>query len=347
MPVPSPVRPVPVPVPGVVRAVVRTGPALLLAAGLGACGAGSTADPSPASAASDGFPVTVQNCGAELTFDRAPERVVLLKSSAVPFLHELGVLDRVTARAGSYPPEYYDEATLAELETIPLLTDELDTSGHLQISKEVVIAEQPDLVLGEVDNLSRETLDAVGIPLIEEPALCAQGIDRPDFDDVHAQLEVYGQVFGRAAEAEEAIGRLEADLAEVREQIGQPEGRTAAVLYPTVGGGTTYAYGTRSMAHPQLQAAGFENVFGDIDERVFEVTLEELLGRDPDVLVLLHSDGDPDDVADAVTTLPGAEELTAVRTGDVLVQLFNFTEPPTPLSVVGLERIAERFGSGR
>ena len=30
------------------------------------------------------------------------------------------------------------------------------------------------------------------------------------------------------------------------------------MLYPTVGGGPLYAYGTSSMAHPQLEAAGFE-----------------------------------------------------------------------------------------
>ncbi|WP_219996300.1 hypothetical protein [Nocardioides humi] len=52
---------------------------------------------------SDAYPVTVENCGAEVTFDAEPERVVLLKSAAVPYLSALGVLDRVTARAGEYP----------------------------------------------------------------------------------------------------------------------------------------------------------------------------------------------------------------------------------------------------
>lgn len=308
------------------------------------CGAGAD-DPAPSSTSDGRYPVTVENCGAEVTFDRAPEDVVLLKSSAVPYLADLGVLDRVTARAGQYPAEYYDEDTLAQLDEIPLLTDELDSSGHLQISKEVVIAEEPDLVLGQVDNLSRDSLAAVDIPLLEEPALCDDtGAGTPSYDDVAAQLRSYGRVFGRGAQAEAAVADLEERLAAVEAEVGGSSGRTAAVLYPTVGGGTTYAYGNRSMADPQLRAAGFENVFGDVDERVFEVTLEELLGRDPDVLVLLHSEGDPDAVAQAVTDLPGADQLTAVANGDVMTQLFNFTEPPTPLSVDGLERIVERFG---
>jgi len=73
------------------------------------------------------------------------------------------------------------------------------------------------------------------------------------------------------------------------------------------------------------------------------VTLEELLGRNPDVLILLYGDGDPAQVEQAVTSLPGAEKLKAVRDRAVMTQLFNFTEPPSPLSVDGLEKIAERF----
>ena len=305
-----------------------------------ACGADAGND---TEAAEGGFPVTIENCGAEVTFDAPPERVVMLKSSAVPYLHALGVMDKVVARAGDYPADYYDAATRAELDDIPLLTDEMDTSGHLQISKEVVIAEQPDLVLGEVDNLSRDTLGAVDIDLLEEPAMCPEGVDDPGFDDVYSQLEAYGRVFDKQDEAAQAVADLRKRVTDLEtEKVGN--GRTAAVLYPTVGGGVTYAYGTRSMAHPQLEAAGFEDVFADVDERVFEVSTEDLLERDPDVLILLHNAGDPAMVEESITRLAGAEDLTAVRNGDVMAQLFNFTEPPSALSVDGLERIIDRFG---
>ncbi|WP_326552460.1 ABC transporter substrate-binding protein [Micromonospora sp. NBC_01813] len=320
---------------------VAVSAAVLLAAG---CGGGGTDDGS-AAPAGQGYPLTVTNCGTQVTFDAAPERVVLLKSAAVPYLHALGVMDRVTARAGQYPQEYYDAATLAELDAIPLLTDQTDTSGHLQISKEVVIGQEPDLVLGEVDNLSRDTLSAVDIPLLEEPAMCPDSTTVPSFDDIYAQMQTYGEVFDRRAEAQTAVAALKDRMAQVQDQIGTSSGRTAAVLYPTIGGGTTYAYGTASMAHPQLTAAGFDNVFADVPERVFEVTVEELLGRDPDVLILLYGDGDPAAVEQGLTGLAGAENLTAVRNGDVLTQLFNFTEPPTPLSIDGLERIVQRFES--
>ncbi|MCE0538227.1 ABC transporter substrate-binding protein [Kineosporia rhizophila] len=317
--------------------------ALLL---LSACGGSSETNTSDVAAGgSSNYPVTVENCGADVTFTTEPERVVLLKSASVPYLQALGVLGDVTARAGQYPEAYYDDATNAALAKIPLLTDKTDTSGHLQISKEIVISQEPDLVLGETDNLNRETLDAVSIPLMEEPGLCGEGLSDPGFDDIYSQMETYGKVFDRQSEADQAVAALKERLASVEKSAAGTEPRTAAVLYPTVGGGVTYAYGTRSMAQPQLEAAGFTNVFGDVDERVFEVTLEKLIGLNPDVLILLYSDGDPEAVTKSITDLPGAEKLTAVANGDVMPQLFNFTEPPSPLAIDGLEAIMERFGS--
>ncbi|WP_430781584.1 ABC transporter substrate-binding protein [Actinoplanes sp. G11-F43] len=324
------------------RALLAASAALMLT--LTACGSSTgSATGDDAGATAGGFPLTLKNCGVDVTFDKAPERVVMLKSAAVPYLHSIGVMDRVVSRAGQYPKEYYDAATQAEIERIPLLTDKTDTSGHLQISKEVVIAQTPDLVLGEVDNLSRDTLSAVDIPLLEEPAMCPDSTAVPTFDDIYRQTEAYGKVFGRESEAATAVTALKARFDKIKSEVGTGGKRTAAVLYPTVGGGVTYAYGTASMAHPQLEAAGFTNVFADSTERVFEVTLEELLGRNPDVLILLYGDGDPKAVEQAVTSLPGADKLKAVSSGNVMPQLFNFTEPPSPLSVDGLEKIVQRF----
>ena len=327
--------------PSLSRRLRLGGAALLSTALLASCASGAAEDTS----AEEGFPVTVENCGAEVTFDAPPEQAILLKSSAVPFLAELGVLDRVSARAGAYPDEYYDAQTLAALEEIPVLTDELDTSGHLQISREVVVAQTPDLVLGEVDNLSRESLSSVDIPLLEEPALCDVAGAEPAWDDVWSQLRLYGRVFAREDEAEQAVADLQERLGELEARAAAREPRTAAVLYPGVGGGATYAYGTGSMAQPQLESAGLTNVFDDVDERVFEVGVEELLGRDPDVLVLLHSEGDPADVEQAVLDLPGAERLAAVRDDAVQTLLFNFTEPASPLALDGLERILDGLPS--
>ncbi|OQO93611.1 ABC transporter substrate-binding protein [Saccharomonospora piscinae] len=315
-------------------------PLALSACVLAACGA--PAGPTPAT----DDPLTLTNCGAEVTLDAPPERVILLESAPVSTLRALGALDSVVLRAGAFPPEYYDAGTNAAIRDIPSLGEELDASGHLQISREVIIGQQPDLVLGLPDGISRESLAAVGIDVLVHPTMCPEGGGTTTFDDVADHVTTYGRLFDRQAEAGELVASLRERVATVeREVAGGPE-RTAAVLYPTVGGGTVYAYGRASMAHPQLETAGLTNVYAGVGDRVFEVTLEDVIAKDPDVLVLLHTDGEPRAVRDAIVTLPGADALTAVREDDVLVQLFNFTEPPTPLSVDGLERIHTTVGHG-
>lgn len=307
----------------------------------------ATGDAATDDEAADGFPVTVTSCDREVTFERPPERILVLgRAELVSIIGELGELDRIVGRAGAYPPEYFDDATNAVIEGVPSLSDDLDESGHLQISQEAILDLEPDLVLGRPDGIDVTSLEAAGIPLLEQPANCPGGIEDIGFETIYEQVATYGDILGVPDRAEQAITELRDRVADVEATAAAVGGgRVAATLYPTVGGGTTYAYGNRSFPHVLLETAGFTNAFADTDERVFEVATEELLDRDPDVLVLLHVDGEPGPVADAVTQLPGASGMTAVADGQVLVQLFNLGEYPSPLVIDGLEQLVDAFGA--
>ncbi|RSN72032.1 MULTISPECIES: ABC transporter substrate-binding protein [Actinomadura] len=314
--------------------------AVLLAAVLTGCGStGSGAGGGTAA----GFPLTVENCGADVRVPEPPSRVMIVNSAPLQYLSTLGVLDRLASRAGRFPPEYYSAETLAAVERVPSLTDRLGSDGHLKISTESIIAQEPDLVLGLPDGVSREALAAVGIPVLDEPSFCPDGIRDPGYETIYEQMRLYGKVFDRRAEAERAVEDLRQRVRAVRTEPSGRKGRKAAVLWPYRGEGTVGAYGGQSMATPQLETLGARNVFADVDKRVFEVSMEELLARDPDVIVLLHTDGTDREIEQALLDIPGARELRAVRNDAVAVQLFNFTEPPTPLVLDGLERLADHL----
>lgn len=291
---------------------------------------------------SGAFPLSTTNCGHEMEFDAPPERVLLLHTAPVQSLQRLGVLDRVVARAGLFPDEYFDEETQAMIDQVPSLVDQIDPDGHFELSNEAVVAEEPDLVMGENDGLTRESLSELGINQLLVPSQCPGATDSPDFDDVYELVEFYGMIFDRADEADVYVEELQERLDEITADIAD-EDRTAAALWPTIGGGTGFAYGNVSMTHTQLTAAGFTDVFEDIDERVFEVTLEEVIDRDPDVLLLLYSEGTPEQVEDAIRSLPGADGISAVQNDAIMTQLYNFSDPPTPLTIEGLERIVDFF----
>lgn len=301
---------------------------------------------SSSGASADGFPLTIANCAEEVTLHKAPERVVLLDSAPVTTLEGIGVLDRVVARAGSFPDGYFSADLRARLAEIPALSEDIDLSGHLQISQEVVIAQSPDLVLGLPDGITREGLRAAGAAALLPRTYCGNLEERASFAALHAEIESYGEVFGRRDEASTLVTALEERVDAVSQA---PAGLTAAVLYAS-GGGPLYAYGATSMATAQLDVLGVENVFAESPERVFEVSLELLLAADPDLLIVLHEGAMPEEELLA-RSMGGArlDSLRAVRDAAVMPLLFNFSEPASPLVVDGLERIgawvAERWGT--
>jgi iron complex transport system substrate-binding protein len=98
------------------------------------------------------------------------------------------------------------------------------------------------------------------------------------------------------------------------------------------------------MSDTQLETVGQTNVFADVNERYYDLSTEEIIARDPDVLILLHVEGEPEAVKRTFLANPGVDRMKAVRNDDILVLRFEFTDPPTPLSVEGLERIAKFAG---
>lgn len=99
------------------------------------------------------------------------------------------------------------------------------------------------------------------------------------------------------------------------------------------------------MADAQMEAVGLTNVFGDLSSSgTTEVSFEEVLSRNPDVLIVTTT-VDAEAARTALLAIPGAPSLNAVRNNNLLVMKFDYTDPPTPLSVDGLEKVAQAFGS--
>lgn len=313
----------------------------LLALAAAACSSGDadteTGTSSDAGGAG-GFPLEFANCEATLRFEAAPERIVLLESASVTTLDGIGVLDKVVSRAGAFPLGYYDEDLSARIEAIPALSEDMDASGHLQISQEVVIAQNPDVVFGLPDGVTREALRGVGAEVVVQDVFCDTSGDRASFETLYTTISSYGRIFARAEQADVLIGSLQDRVAAVGEAAADLRTTTAAVLYPSLGGGPLYTYGAGSMATAQLDALGIKNVFADTEERVFEISSEPLLAADPDVLIVLYQDDVDSEEMIAQDQLAG---LRAVRDHAALPLLFNFAEPASPLVVDGLERIHE------
>lgn len=325
--------------------VLTLGLTALLA--LGGCadddtsGTGAASGPDANAAAS--FPMTVRDCGREVTIEDPPQQVLTMGADPAATVWAAGAADRIIARAGEGGAPLGPAA--AALRDVPQITPDGDPS------REEIIGTGADLVISYGLNLTTpEDLEAAGIDSLVPSWRCdgsgsgENPTGKVDFDDLFSDIELYGRIFSTQDRATANVAQLRERVQAVRERFANAPKRTGIQLYES-----DLAYGRESMGHTQMRLLGLNNVFGDVKERFFDVSIEQLLARDPDVILASYGGGGAkikraEDARRAVENLPGAKRLTAVREGRVIP--INITYMlGSPLAVDGLEMMAESLAS--
>ena len=76
---------------------------------------------------------------------------------------------------------------------------------------------------------------------------------------------------------------------------------------------------------------------------MFDASVEDLLDKNPDVIILTSEDGDEQAARDTFSALPSANDLKAVQEGKVYYVPFPLTDPATTLSVKGATVLADQL----
>ncbi|MTG90375.1 putative F420-0 ABC transporter substrate-binding protein [Cellulosimicrobium sp. BIT-GX5] len=308
-----------------------------LALALAACSSGTapggTSTPDgddPASAtvpARTTYPLTVEDCGVEVTFDAAPERVVTIKSSTTEMLLALGLGDRIVATAfpdGPVPPALADAAA-----DVPAVAEPMSDKVP---GAEAVLDAEPDLVYaGWESNLTadgagdRDTLARLGVATYVSPAACKAPEHMPDpltFEHVFAEITEVGTIF----DAQDAAAALVAEQRATLDGVVRDERGLTALWYSS---GDDIPYVGAGIGAPQmiLDAVGLENVAGDVHDTWTSYAWEEAIAADPDVLVLVDAAWNTADAKiERLESNPATAEMTAVREGRYLTIPFPATE---------------------
>lgn len=229
------------------------------------------------------YPLTIDNCGVTVTFDRSPERVVTIKSTATEMLLSLGLGERIVGvgfQDGPVPE------TLAEAgAALAVLADRVP-------SQEVVLETEPDLVYaGWESNFAadgageRQTLARLGVASYVAPAACRSiKPEKLTLEAIFAEIAEMGTIFDVAPAA---AALIEAQKAALSGLAPDPRGLTA-VWYSS---GTKAPYvGAGSNAPAMImEALGLANIFAGEDEGWISASWEAIVDADPDVIVLVDS----------------------------------------------------------
>ena len=198
-----------------------------------------------------------------LVFGQAPKRIVSTAPSITELLYALGLGDRVVGvdRFSRYPAEALRKPKIGD---------------YANPNLEAIAALRPDLVIIPINPVKlAERLGVLRLKVLE--------LDQESIAKLYDSIRMVGQETGATAAAAKLSATMRAQLEAVRAR--------AAPLKKTR---MMFVVGQASYLNEIIALAGGENVFHDAVAAYPGVSLEEVLARNPDVIV------DMGDMADTV-----------------------------------------------
>ena len=230
--------------------------------------------------------------GDTVPFGLTPSRIVSLNPTTTEILFAIGAGARLVGRS--------------QYDLFPAAAAQVPNVGPaLRPNVEAVLGARPDLVIlyGSEDNRpSLARLREAGIPTV------GFKIDR--IDQFVRDTRLLGRLVNDSARAEGVVDTVTATIARVRHA-------TATLPHPTVLVPTwdrpVIVIGGGSYLSELLDAAGARNVYADAPAASLVVTLEDIVRRNPDLVLAAPGQ------ATAMRTSPLWRAVPAVRAGHILV----------------------------
>lgn len=263
----------------------------------------------------------VDDLGKQLVLDKAPQRIVSLAPSVTEILFAIGAGAKVVGVQdfSNYPPE---AASLPKI-------------GGFPLNYEQIASLQPDLCIG-ADITSRDDISK-----LEGLGLKVMIVNRTDLEGIFTNIEMVGKAVGMEQSANALAGSLRAELQALRERlkVAATKPRVFVELDETL-----YTVGPGSFIHPLVELAGGVNIAADADNPYPQLSAEQIIAKDPEVIVL--TDAAYGVTPEQVKARPGWEQITAVKTGAVYPIDSDIISRPGPRILEGLKALAALIHPG-
>jgi iron complex transport system substrate-binding protein len=305
------------------------------------CGSGSTGAPAAGS-------VQVPDCAGEpMEFAATPQRVVAIDGYAVQTMVRLGLADRVVGTGFPKPFTIDTPAYQEQLAKVPV-------AGDRGLGMEQVAALDPDMVLTSYTDFDEDVnLATLGVPGIAgcmprgEDAGAVTGLTLTyDF------IDKLGKVFRVQDRAEALITELKQREEAVAARIGAgPKPRVLILVDNPVPGQPIKASGRTTISSGIVAAAGGENIMADLTGMHADVSPEELIRRDPEVIWVITDYRSAKvkgaELVAKVKANPIIGETTAGRQQRIVSSSQYLVSFPSPLNLDGLEQLAAGLDAAR
>lgn len=308
------------------------------------------------------YPLTLNNCGVEVTFDKAPERAVGIGQASAEIMLLLGLEDQMVGTA-FWPNQVLPQLAEANAK-VEVLTVEFPTF-------ESILAKEPDLVTAALPSLigpssrvaTREDFDNVGVATYLSPNTCvAEGMEKDKFgygsraqlwsmDGLYQEINEIAQIFDVNDRGQALIEDLEQREAALRAATPEAEGGEplSFVFWFSSPSPSADAYlgGKNGASGFIADVLGGTNAITS-DAEWPALGWESIIAADPDVIVVARVDRNRWDLDNSDAKIeflnsdPATREMKAVKNGAIVV-MDGHAMDPTVRTIFGAEEVAEQL----
>ncbi|MEC7761699.1 MAG: ABC transporter substrate-binding protein [Pseudomonadota bacterium] len=291
------------------------------------------------------FPVTVESCDREVTFEAAPKAAISNDVNLTEMMLVLGLRERMVGYTGISGWKTLDEKMREGVEELPELSAKYPT-------REVLVGAGADFffagwnygmkVGGEV---TPESLEPFGMKVYELTESCTHIMDKPkaSLDDMYNDIANLGTIFGVDERAANLIDSWKAEVAEMTAEIDM-DNPISAFVYDS-GEDTPFTAGRYAIPTALIEAAGGTNVMDSFEKSWATVGWEEVVASAPEVIIIVnYGDVTAEQKRDFMLSNDAFADIPAVK-NDNFVTLEYVEATPGPRNIAAIAKLADAFAS--
>ncbi|MCI3919584.1 ABC transporter substrate-binding protein [Paenibacillus sp. TRM 82003] len=261
------------------------------------------------------YPLTVKDAsGTEITFDKAPEKIISIAPSETEVLFAVGAGPSVIAvdKWSDYPAE----------------VDALPDVGGLDANVEAILELEPDLVMAGW-TMSTKTIEA-----LRGLGLKVYAFETNTLDEAIAHIREVGAIVDKTAEAEAVAAKMEADRKQVADAVAGIADADKKKVYIEFSPGWTVGKG--EFMDELLTESGAVNVADQ--EGWYEISEEKIIEANPQVI--LYGAG-VEGLEATIKGRAGWDKIEAMANGQVIGIDDSIISRPGPRITEALVQVAK------
>ena len=287
---------------------------------------------------------TVQSCNRTVTFENPPERAVSNDVNLTEMMLVLGLADQMVGYTGISGWKTLDAEMRSGVKELPELSAKYPT-------KEVLVGADADFffagwnygmkVGGEV---TPETLELFGIKVYELTESCSHIMDKDkaSLKDMYADILNLGKIFGVKSRAEALVESYKSELEIFKAKLVNIDEGLRVFVYDS-GEDAPFTAGRYAMPTALIEAAGGQNIMDDFNKSWGTVTWEEVVDRDPQVVVIVnYGDVTAEQKREYMMSNPAFKNISAVK-NNRFVTLEYVEATPGPRNIQAIKHLADAF----